>query len=402
MRAGGGEVSVGTISAENALNAAQQLRNQGNTVLQLTPLRGAGRAKSLGDTLKALNYTSGPSQKDVLGFTTQLSVMIRAGISLRQALDGIAEQVENPKFQQILYQIKQDVESGKPFSEALAKHPKLFGPLYINMVRASEMSGSFSQMLDRIAAYLAQEIETRQMVIGAMIYPSVIASLAVGATIFLLTFVLPRFADVFAGKEAALPWPTIFLMGLSGFMVQWWWAVLIGFLILAAFLFMLTKTEPGGWWFDRIKLRIPVFSRMFRALYISRSLQTMGELVNAGVPMLDTLAITGEISGNRMFKQLWRSVYSSVKQGKKIVQPLQKTTLLPKPVIQMVGAGEESGKLGEVLDQVSSYYAKQLREAIKVVTSMIEPIMIVCMGSVVGFIAMAIILPIFKLSTLVK
>ncbi len=402
MRAGGGEVSVGTISAENALNAAQQLRNQGNTVLQLTPLRGAGRAKSLSDTLKALNYTSGPSQKDVLGFTTQLSVMIRAGISLRQALDGIAEQVENPKFQQILYQIKQDVESGKPFSEALAKHPKLFGPLYINMVRASEMSGSFSQMLDRIAAYLAQEIETRQMVIGAMIYPSVIASLAVGATIFLLTFVLPRFADVFAGKEAALPWPTIFLMGLSAFMVQWWWAVLIGFLILAAFVFMLTKTEPGGWWFDRIKLRIPIFSRMFRALYISRSLQTMGELVNAGVPMLDTLAITGEISGNRMFKQLWRSVYSSVKQGKKIVQPLQKTTLLPKPVIQMVGAGEESGKLGEVLDQVSTYYAKQLREAIKVVTSMIEPIMIVCMGSVVGFIAMAIILPIFKLSTLVK
>lgn len=402
MRAGGGEVSVGTISAENALNAAQQLRNQGNTVLQLTPLRGSARGKSLGDTLKALNYTSGPSQKDVLSFTTQLSVMVRAGISLRQALDGIADQVENPKFQQILYQIKQDVESGKPFSEALAKHPKLFGPLYINMVRASEMSGSFSQMLDRIAAYLSQEIETRQMVVGAMIYPSVIASLAVGATIFLLTFVLPRFADVFAGKEAALPWPTLFLMALSGFMVQWWWAVLIAFLMVAVFIFMLTKTEPGGWWFDRIKLRVPIFSRMFRALYISRSLQTMGELVNAGVPMLDTLAITGEISGNRMFKQLWRSVYSSVKQGKKIVQPLQKTSLLPKPVIQMVGAGEESGKLGEVLDQVSTYYAKQLREAIKVVTSMIEPIMIVCMGSVVGFIAMAIILPIFKLSTLVK
>ena len=160
MRTGGGEVSVGTIAAENALNAAQQLRNQGNTVLQLTPMRGAANARSFGETLKALNVSSGPSQKDVLGFTTQLSVMVRAGISLRQALDGIAEQVENPKFQKILFQIKQDVESGKPFSEALAKHPKLFGPLYINMVRASEMSGSFSQMLDRIAAYLAQEIET--------------------------------------------------------------------------------------------------------------------------------------------------------------------------------------------------------------------------------------------------
>ena len=243
---------------------------------------------------------------------------------------------------------------------------------------------------------------TRQMVVGAMIYPGVIASLAIGATIFLLTFVLPRFATVFEGKESALPWPTVFLMALSAFMVQWWWAVLVAFLLVIGFLVLLTKTESGGWWFDRAKLKVPVFSRMFRALYISRSLQTMGELVNAGVPMLDTLAITGEISGNRKFKQLWRNVYSSVKQGKKIVQPLQKTTLLPKPVIQMIGAGEESGKLGEVLDQVSSHYAKQLREAIKVVTSMIEPIMIVCMGTVVGFIAMAIILPIFKLSTLVK
>lgn len=401
MRNNGGQMSVGTIAADSALGAAQSLRNQGNTVLSLTPVRGGG-SRSLSETLKSLNYTSGPSQKDVLGFTTQLAVMVRAGISLRQALDGIAEQAENPKFQKILYQIKQDVESGKPFSDALAKHPKLFGPLYINMVRASEMSGSFSHMLERIAAYLAQQIETRQMVIGAMIYPGVIASLAVGVTIFLLTFVLPKFADVFAGKEAAMPWPTIFLMRLSEFMVQWWWGVLGAIIALLVFVVLLIKTEPGAWWFDQIKLRVPIFSRMFRALYISRSLHTMGELVNAGVPMLDTLAITGEISGNRMYKRMWRGVYSSVKQGKKIIHPLQKTTLLPKAVVQMVGAGEESGKLGEVLDEVSTYYAKQLREAIKTVTSMIEPVMIIIMGSVVGFIAMAIILPIFKLSTLVK
>ncbi|MEM1353793.1 MAG: type II secretion system F family protein [Planctomycetota bacterium] len=401
MRNSGGQMTAGTIAAESALGAAQQLRNQGNTVLSLTPIKNAN-ARSFAETLKALNYSSGPSQKDVLGFTTQLAVMIRAGISLRQALDGIAEQVENPKFQKVLYQIKQDVESGKPFSDALAKHPKLFGPLYINMVRASEMSGSFSQMLERIATYLAQQIETRQMVIGAMIYPGVIASLAVGVTIFLLTFVLPKFADVFAGKESAMPWPTIFLMNLSEFMVQWWWGVLGALFAGLIFLVLFIKTEPGGWWFDQMKLRVPIFSRMFRALYISRSLHTMGELVNAGVPMLDTLAITGEISGNRMYKRMWRAVYSSVKQGKKIIQPLAKTTLLPKSVVQMVGAGEESGKLGEVLDEVSTYYAKQLREAIKTVTSMIEPIMIIIMGSVVGFIAMAIILPIFKLSTLVK
>ncbi len=401
MKTSGGQTSVGILSADSALAAAQQLRSQGNTVLQLTPIN-SNSAKSFGERLKALNYTSGPSARDVLNFTTQLAVMVRAGISLRAAIEGIADQAENQKFKQILMEIKQDVESGKQFSEALQKHPKLFGPLYVNMTRASEMSGSFSQMLERIAAYLAQQIETRAMVIGAMIYPAVIGGLAVVVTIFLLTFVLPRFAAVFDGKEAAMPWPTIFLMSLSAFMVNWWWAVILSILTVIGGLFFFVKTEAGGWWFDAVKLRFPIFQRMFRALYISRSLHTMGELVNAGVPMLDTLAITGDISGNRLFRRLWRNVYTSVKQGKKIAMPLNKSNLLPKAVVQMISAGEESGKLGEVLDQVSSFYSKQLREVIKTVTSMIEPVMIIIMGSVVGFIAMAIILPIFKLSTLVK
>jgi type IV pilus assembly protein PilC len=400
MRTAQGELAAGTLAADNALAAAQVLRAQGHQVLQLSPVAAASR--NLGQTLKALNYTSGPSQKDVLNFTTQLAVMIRAGISIRAAIDGIAEQTEHPRFKQVLLQIKQDVESGKQFSEALVKHPKLFSRLYVNMVRASEMSGSFSRMLERIAAYLAQQIETRQMVIGAMIYPGVIGSLAVAVTIFLLTFVLPRFAAVFQGKESVMPWPTRFLMALSGFMVNWWWAVIIALLALVVAFFLGIRTEAGGWWFDASKLRVPVFRRMFRALYISRSLHTMGELVNAGVPMLDTLQITGEISGNRLYRRMWAGVFNSVKQGKKIAQPLQKTALLPKSVVQMVSAGEESGKLGEVLDEVSRFYAKQLREAIKTVTSMIEPVMIMVMGGIVGFIAMAIILPIFKLSTLVK
>lgn len=401
MRTTDGDTSVGVISAETALAAAQQLRKQGNTVLQLAPVRQAADTGLL-QKIKALNYTSGPSQKDVLNFTTQLAVMIRAGISLRAALEGIAEQTENGKFREVLLEIKQNVEAGKPFSDALAKRPKLFGPLYVNMVRASEMSGSFSQMLERIAAYLGQQMETRGMVLGAMIYPCVIAVLAVAVAIFMLTFVLPKFAAVFKGKEAVLPEPTIILMGLSHFMHSWWWLVVIALIALVVLGVFLVKTDAGGWWFDKFKLHIPIMRKMFRALYISRSLHTMGELVNAGVPMLDTLAITGEISGNRLFRKLWRAVHNSVKQGKKITQPLVKSDLLPKPVVQMIGAGEESGKLGEVLDEVSDYYAKQLRETIKVVTSMIEPIMIMIMGALVGFIAMAVILPIFKLSTLVK
>jgi type IV pilus assembly protein PilC len=256
------------------------------------------------------------------------------------------------------------------------------------MVRASEMSGSFAKMLDRIAAYISQQLETRKMVIGASIYPAIIATMAMGVTVFLLTFVLPRFAGVFKGKEAVLPWPTKFLMAASDWMVNFWWTLLLGALALTVGFVL--------------KLTVPLFSKMFRALYVNRSLHTMGELLNAGVPMLDTLAITGDISGNLLYKRMWRNVYAAVKQGKKIQQTLGKSALLPKAVVQMIGAGEESGRLGEVMEEISAYYAKVLRDAIKAVTSMIEPLMIVAMGGIVGFIAMAIILPMFKMSAVVS
>ncbi len=399
-RLSSGQMQAGVLAADNAAAAASMLRAQGHHVMQLVPLQSA--AKSGFRIAEILNYSSGPGQKDVLDFTTQLAVMVRAGISLRAALDGIADQVANVKFRKILNQIKMDVESGKQFSEAIARYPKQFSPLYVNMVRASEMSGAFSKMLDRIAGYLAQQLETRKMVIGAMIYPGIIGSMAVAVTVFLLTFVLPRFAQVFKGKEDALPAPTKFLMDLSAWMVNFWY-ILVGAIIAAIIaFFFFVKTEVGRAWWDKTKLTMPLFKRMFRALYISRSLSTMGELLNAGVPMLDTLAITGDVAGNVLFKKMWRGVYASVKQGKKIATQLTTTRLLPRSVVQMISAGEESGKLGEVMNDVSEYYGKALRDAIKAVTSMIEPLMIIVMGGIVGFIAMSIILPIFKMSSIVS
>jgi type IV pilus assembly protein PilC len=181
-----------------------------------------------------------------------------------------------------------------------------------------------------------------------------------------------------------------------------WWPFLLGGGVLAIVGFLaFIRTEFGGSWWDRFKISAPIVRRMFRALYLSRSLQTMGELLNAGVPMLDTIAITGDVAGNRHYRRLWRSVHGSVKQGKPLQLQLSRSPLLPRSVVQMIAAGEESGRLGEVLDEVSAFYAKALKDAVKTVTSMIEPIMIVFMGSVVGFIAMAIILPIFKMSSLV-
>jgi type IV pilus assembly protein PilC len=392
-----GKVTAGHIQAADLKSASEQLRARGEYILSLTPVEAVGRK---GRVNFSINF--GPGAKEVQNFTSQLAVMIRAGISIRAAIEGISEQVPNPKFRAMLVQMKKDVEGGKQFSDALMRYPKTFSPLYINMVKASELSGGFSRMLDRVAGYLAQQIETRSMVIGAMIYPAIIGFMATGTTIFLLAFVLPRFMVLFQGKEQALPAPTKLLLFLSGFLRGYWYILLFGVVAAVWGIYLTLKTDWGRLWFDKMKLTVPIFKRMFRALYISRSLHTMGQLVNAGVPILDTISITADISGNTLYRRMWRAVFSAVKQGKKISMPLAKSPLLPRAVVQMIGAGEESGKLGEVLDQVSDFYAKELKSVIKSVTAMIEPFMIVLMGGIVGFIAMSIILPIFKLSQLVK
>ncbi|HVX85140.1 MAG TPA: type II secretion system F family protein [Phycisphaerae bacterium] len=395
-----GQVQAGVLSAASMSAASEMLRAQQGYILALAPVD-ASKAKSSFATMLNFSVSSGPGLKDVANFTNQLAVMIKAGISIRAALEGIAEQTDNPKFKEILNQVKKDVESGKSFSDALSRYPKVFSPLYINMVKASELSGSFGHMLERIVEYLNAQLETRQMVVGAMVYPAIICVMAIGTTIFLLLFVVPQFVTIFKGHEKILPLPTKILLFLSHFVRTYWYILLTAALAGAWSFWTMLHTQWGRLWWDKVKLTVPLFKRMFRALYITRSLHTMGELVNAGVPMLDTLAITADISGNQLYKRMWRAVYASVKQGKKISQPLQKSTLFPRAVVQMIGAGEESGNLGETLDSVSKFYNKELKATIKAVTSMIEPLMIICMGGIVGFIAMSIILPIFKMSQLV-
>jgi len=370
-------------------------------------MNSAARGPSVSSTnwlqrMRNFSIEAGPSLKDVQSFTNQLAVMMKAGINIRSAIGGVAEQIEKRKFRAIIEQIKEDVESGQSFSDALSHHGHIFSPLYINMVRASEMSGSFGEMLERISDYLAQQIETRRMVIGAMIYPAIIGTMAVVTTVFLLTFVLPKFTNLFAGKEALLPAPTKVLMAISAFMRNYWYILVGGLVALGAAARFYIRTPAGREAWDKIKLRLPLLKRMFRALYITRSVRTMGELVGAGVPMLETLRITADISGNILYKRMWTSVRSAVKQGDKIVTPLSRHRMLPGNVVQMIAAGEESGSLAQVLSDISEYYDRELKSTIKTVTAMMEPLMIVIMGVLVGFIAMSIILPIFKMSSLVK
>ena len=400
LKQSSGQVSAGVIAADSLMAATQLLRNQGGYILSLTAVT-QNSARGLGK-LFSLSVQTGPSARDIHNFTCQLAVMIKAGISIRAALDGIVDQVENAKFRAVLTQIKRDVEAGKPFSESLARFPKIFSPLYINMVRASELSGAFGAMLERVADYLSQQLETRAQVRGAMIYPLIIAFMAVSTTVFLLTYVLPKFVTIFAGKEAALPLPTKVVLAASDAMRNYWYIIIAVVVAIGWAFFWAINTNWGRARWDRVKLTMPVFKKLCSCLYISRSMHTMGELVNAGVPMLDTISITANISGNTLFKNMWRQVYVAVKQGKKISAPLIRCSLLPKSVVQMIGSGEESGKLAEVLGDISVYYQKELKNVIRTVTAMIEPLMIVVMGFIVGFIAMSIILPIFKLSALVK
>lgn len=346
----------------------------------------------------AFSYEFGPSSKDILNFTNQLAVMIRAGISLQEALESIASQVEKEKFKAILIDIKERIESGSSLSQALGEHPKVFSSLYINMVAAAELSGSLSEMLQQLVDYLDQEAETKSQVVSAMVYPIIILVMAVVCVSFLLLFVLPRFLIVFQGKEHLLPAPTKAIMFISSFARSYWYLILTAAAGVVTGLWFFIKTKAGRLWWDDLKLRIPIMKKLCSCLYITRSLHTMGVMINAGVPVLDTLNITSQVSGNVHYENMWNRACESVRQGKKISFSLEETPLMPGNVVQMLRSGEESGNLSEVLTDVAEFYSRELKSTIKIATSMIEPIMIVGMGLLVGFIASSIILPIFKMS----
>lgn len=362
----------------------------------------AGGQESVLEKIQNFRVEFGPSSKDILNFTSQLSVMVRAGISLQEALESIATPQKNLKFKTVILDVKDRIESGQSFSQALSEHANVFSDIYINMVAAAEVSGSLSDMLLKLNEYLDRDAQTRSQIKGAMAYPAIIATMAISVTFFLLMFVLPKFGGIFMGKEHLLPTPTKILMGSSAFLRSYWYFILPGIAgVLWSFLFFI-GTEIGKNWWDRTKLVLPIIKTLCRSLYITRGLHTMGVLTHAGVPILDTISITAQISGNILYKNMWLGVYEEVRQGKKIAGSLEKYDLMPQNVIQMIRSGEDSGTLATVLGDVAEYYNRELKNIIKTVTSMIEPIMIVVMGVLVGFIAMSIMLPIFKMSALVS
>ena len=396
--------SFATSVAENVQHKGSLRESSSQDSVNSSPPQARTRQSndSVLQKMQGFRVEFGPGRKDILNFTNQLAVMVRAGISLQDSLESISQQQKNRKFGAIINDLRLQIEAGQSFSQALSKYPIVFSNIYINMVSAAEISGSLSDMLQKLAEYLDSDAETRSQVKSAMVYPGIIAFMAVSVTVFLLCFVLPRFAKIFAGKEQYLPMPTKALLATSAFLRGNWYYILFAVgAVVWAFIYF-TRTKIGRRWWDTVKLNIPIVRSLCKCLYITRSLHTMGVLVRAGVPILNTISITAQIAGNTLYKIMWLGVYEDVRQGNKIATSLCRYTLMPSNVVQMIRSGEDSGTLSDVLRDVSNYYARELKAVIKRVTSMIEPIMICVMGVLVGFIAMSIMLPIFKMSALVS
>jgi len=383
-----GKEHEGQLEAPTLEDAAQQLRRDGFQVLELH------EADSSPGTL----WPRRVSRQELIYFTTQLALMVDTGIPLATAIGGILEQETNPTLRKVLSQLKRDIEAGEDFSTALAKHPKLFDRTYVALVKASEASGALGSMLDRIASYLRKELETRGKVRAAMAYPMVMLVLAVGVTIFLLTYILPKFIPLFASRGVELPKMTRMVMGVSDVLLHYWYFWLSGAVLLTVGFCWGRRTPMGRQMLDWAKIRTPILGPMFRKVAISRSLRTLGTMLASGVPMLDSLRLSAEVAGNYHYEQLWNRVLDQVTGGKRICDVLVASPLFPRVLVQMIAAGEETGQLDMILQRVSNYYDQEVEMAIKTATSMIEPLMISLMGVVVGGIGMALLLPIFSLS----
>lgn len=338
---------------------------------------------------------------DVIFFTTQLAVMVETGVTLSEALDAIGEQAHQPDMKALVEDLSGQVKSGVPFSAALERHPRSFSRLIVALMRASEASGTMGQMLRRAADYMAQERETVKRVKGAMIYPLCMLAFCLLVVTALLIFILPRFEKIYAGKSAILPAPTRFLLDLSRGIIGYWPLVLAGLAAVAVSLFFFFRSERGSAFLHAVRIHTPIIGQMYRKAYLARSLRTLATMIATGVSILEALEIAAQVAGNRYYAGVWSSVAEQAKEGSSVSEELARHDLVPRTVVHMVAAGERSGQLAQVMHRIADFSEEDVRVAVKAVTSLIEPAMIIIMGAVIGGIAMALLLPVFSLSRIV-
>lgn len=389
IRDAAGTSSAGVLTAESAQKAAGKLRKDGGTVISVTEHRPEDAYQPRPKRIR---------RDDVIFFANELAVMVDTGVPLADALDSIADQTEHTGMQEVLRDVSNRVKGGLQFSSALEHHPKVFGRLFVSLVRASEATGSMGEMLMRISRYMKDERDIRKQIKGAMVYPLSMLAFCVLVVVGLLTFVLPRFEKIYAGKGAALPVPTRALLAVSNALVMHWPFVLLGVVAGGAGLYVYLRSPSGRRLLDRLRIDLPLVGGMYRKAYLARSLRTMATMVSSGVNMLEGLEITAMVAGNTFYRRVWRDMGQRVKEGAGLSEPLSECALIPGPVTQMIAAGERTGRLGEVMNRVAEFCEDDLKSAVRAISSVIEPIMIIVMGAVIGGIALALLLPIFNVS----
>ena len=347
-------------------------------------------------------FKKGISTRDIVIFTRQFATMINSGLPLVQALDILAEQSENPSLKDVTRAVVYDVESGHTLADALRKHPKAFSELYVNMVAAGEAGGILDTILLRLATFMEKNDALVRKVKGAMIYPAVIFSVAGLAIIILLIFVIPVFQEMFAGIGQQLPLPTRVVIGASAFLQGFWWALLAG----GGLLFFGTRryyaTPKGKLNLDKLMLNVPVLGDLIRKSAVSRFTRTLGTLIASGVSILDGLEITAKTAGNRVIHDAVMESRASIAGGETIAAPLQKSKVFPPMVISMIAVGEQTGGLDEMLSKIADFYDEEVDAAVEALLSLMEPVMIVVLGVVVGGMIIAMYLPIFNMINAVQ
>lgn len=387
-----GKVKSGEVAAATQAEATKQLRQEGLYLLSIDE-QSSAKAPSTGVTIRKRIKRS-----EIMYITHQLAVLTDSGVPLADTLASLSEQASNPALADVLQRIHGHVEGGEDLSVALARYPRYFDNTYVNLIKASEASGTLAHMLDRIAVQMRAELETRQRVTGALLYPASMMVMCVGVCVFLLIYVFPKLTPMFATKQMAVPTPTKVLMTLSDTLINYWYLWLLGLAVVVGGSIYARAQPWGRRALDWFLLSCPILGPMMRKVALGRSMRTLATTINAGVPVLEALELSGAVSGNSLYEQFWLEVCEQVTTGKQIHETLDDTTMIPPTVRQMIASGEATGKLGGILNKVSDYYETEIKNAIKSATSLIEPLMVFAMGGVIGTLALAMLLPIFKLS----
>lgn len=388
-----GKSTKGTMEAANEAAVMSNLRRQG---IQATKVKESGKGLSAEINIGFLKPKI--TTKDIVVFTRQFATMIDAGLPLVQCLDILSTQQENATFKEVLVKVKEDVESGSTFADALKKHPKAFNELYVNLVAAGEVGGILDTILNRLAAYIEKAQKLKKQVKSAMTYPMTIVGIAFVVIAVILVFVIPAFEKMFADFGGALPAPTQIVINLSNFVQDYILVIIISIVLLIFGFKKIYATEKGRQKLDHWALKLPVFGILIRKVAVAKFSRTMSTMISSGVPILDGLDIVRKTAGNRTVEKAISGVRQSISEGKTIAEPLKQSGVFPPMVCQMIEVGEQAGALDTMLSKIADFYDDEVDDAVGNLTAMMEPLLMLFLGTTVGGLVIAMYLPIFKLA----